>query len=97
MQPTREQVLEWAKAEGLWFDDGWIFYTPKRPSLQEPEVYAFVAAMNAAYAAGIEKGLDMATDVCKRRRDYEMIQDRMSASMCASDCAKTIEQLKGKP
>ena len=63
--PTREQVIEWAKEAGLSFDDGWIFYTPKRPSLPEAEMDAFVAAMNAAHTAGRDQGLREAAELMR--------------------------------
>ena len=84
--PTREQVIEWAKEAGLSFDDGWIFYTPKRPSLPEAEIDAFVAAMNAAHTAGRDQGLREAKEVCEAMHD----EDR------PGDYADAIEQLRGK-
>ena len=106
--PTREQVIEWAKEAGLSFEDGWIFRTSKRRSLPEPEIDAFVAAMNAAYAAGRAQGLREAKEVCEREAkgfggiaagpfstDFgKHTHNAMAAG--AKNCAAAIEQLRGK-
>lgn len=83
MTPTREQVIEWAKAAGLSFDDGWIFYTPKRQSLPEAEFGAFVAAMNAAYSAGRLKGLEEAKGAALATRDLDEEKRARDRAMAA--------------
>lgn len=98
MTPTREQVIEWAKAAGLSFDDGWIFYTPKRQSLPEAEFGAFVAAMNAAYSAGRLKGLDEAKEVIRSKTHHPDDPNNCvwtaAYDHVAAEHAAAIDQLK---
>ena len=99
--PTREQVIEWAMEAGLSFEDGWIFRTSKRRSLPEPEIDAFVAAMNAAHTAGREQGLREAKEACEAHKaDWRQNARGCTSGMydhmadAAHDCAAAIEQLR---
>lgn len=91
--PTREQVIEWAKEAGLRFDDGWIFFTPKRPSLPEAEIDAFIAAMNAAHTAGRDQGLREAA--AKVRAILADCEARDVDDPELEHVAQDIEQLRG--
>lgn len=91
--PTREQVIQMAA------EAGFVGYGEDMGEYSIPAP-AFIARLErvieAAHTAGRDQGLREAKEVCERRRDYELSQDRGSAAMSAGDCAAAIEQLRGK-
>lgn len=91
MTPTREQVIEWAKAANIlepidllesnqWRDD----------TIRELERLAALA-----YSAGRLKGLDEAKEVCYGERVADTGEESDAAYNAAIDhCAAAIDQLK---
>ena len=94
MNPTREQMRDWAKSAGI---------IPQIISDARIEDFAALA-----YAAGKDAGLERAAEVCEQKRDKALaaqtndphdqsnIMLRQVAYLGAEDCAAAIRALKGE-
>lgn len=81
MTPTREQVIEWAKAAGIY------------PANAETiDMISSLAAL--AYSAGRLKGLDEAKAICKQQGDEWDSDAVVIDKNYAHHCAAAIDQLK---
>lgn len=85
MTPTREQVIEWAKAAGI--------YPANAETIDM--IYSLAAL---AYSAGRLKGLDEAKEACYGERVADTGEESDAAYNAAIDhCAAAIDQLKEQP